>query len=40
MNTDEPVEWQGSDLVLQHAPRVEGRYFIVPKVVEKEEKPS
>ena len=40
MNADEPVEWQGSDLVLQHAPHVEGRYFIVPKVVEKEEKPS
>ncbi|MEN3183373.1 MAG: Asp-tRNA(Asn)/Glu-tRNA(Gln) amidotransferase subunit GatC [Atribacterota bacterium] len=40
MNPDEPVCWQGSDLVLEHAPHVAGRYFIVPKVVEKEEKLS
>lgn len=38
MNPDEPVSWQGSDLALQCAPSVAGRYFIVPKVVEKEEK--
>ncbi|MEN3202186.1 MAG: Asp-tRNA(Asn)/Glu-tRNA(Gln) amidotransferase subunit GatC [Atribacterota bacterium] len=40
MNPDEPVDWQGSDLVLKHAPCAAGRYFIVPKVVEKEEKLS
>lgn len=40
MNPDEPVLWQGSDLVLQCAPLVADRYFIVPKIVEKEEKPS
>ncbi len=40
VNPDEPVPWQGSDLVLHYAPCVAGRYFIVPKIVEKEEKPS
>ncbi|MCS7242700.1 MAG: Asp-tRNA(Asn)/Glu-tRNA(Gln) amidotransferase subunit GatC [Candidatus Caldatribacterium sp.] len=39
VNPDEPVHWQGSDLVLEHAPCVVGRYFVVPKVVEKEERP-
>lgn len=38
MNPDEPVEWRGSDLVLEHAPLVRGRYFIVPKIVDKEER--
>jgi aspartyl-tRNA(Asn)/glutamyl-tRNA(Gln) amidotransferase subunit C len=42
INPDEPSIWEGSDLVLRHAPLVQNRYFIVPKVVdkEKEEKPS
>ncbi|MGC8778308.1 MAG: Asp-tRNA(Asn)/Glu-tRNA(Gln) amidotransferase subunit GatC [Candidatus Caldatribacteriaceae bacterium] len=38
MHPDDPVRWQEEEKVFQHAPVVVNRYFIVPKVVEKEER--
>lgn len=38
MNSDEPLEWKEEEKVFRRAPMVIGRYFIVPKVVEKEER--
>jgi len=35
---DEVLEWQEKESIFQYAPQVIARYFIVPKVVEKEEK--
>ncbi len=39
-NSDEPTTWENSDLVLKHAPWVQNRYFIVPKIVDKEKERS
>ncbi|MCX6091238.1 MAG: Asp-tRNA(Asn)/Glu-tRNA(Gln) amidotransferase subunit GatC [Candidatus Atribacteria bacterium] len=36
-NPDEPREWPGRQEVFAHAPQVIDSYFIVPKVVDKQE---
>ena len=36
--SDEPQAWEGSEEVLKGAPWVAGGYFIVPRIVDKEEK--
>jgi len=38
MHSDDPAEWKGEAKVFRQAPTVVERYFIVPKVVEKEER--
>lgn len=38
VHADDPTEWKGEEKVFQHAPVVWNRYFVVPKVVEKEER--
>ncbi|MGQ9472518.1 MAG: Asp-tRNA(Asn)/Glu-tRNA(Gln) amidotransferase subunit GatC [Candidatus Caldatribacteriaceae bacterium] len=38
MNFDNPTEWGKEESVFQCAPLVVNRYFVVPKVVDKEER--
>ncbi len=37
VNPDQPVEWGREEEVMRAAPKVEDRYFIVPKIVDKQE---
>ena len=36
--SDEPQTWEGDEEVLKGAPQAAGNYFIVPRIVDKEEK--
>ncbi|MEN3188955.1 MAG: Asp-tRNA(Asn)/Glu-tRNA(Gln) amidotransferase subunit GatC, partial [Atribacterota bacterium] len=38
VHVDNPVEWKEEEKVFRHAPVVYNRYFVVPRVVEKEER--
>lgn len=38
VNSDNPTEWGKEESVFQYAPLVINRYFVVPKVVDKEER--